>query len=132
MCCRLPLTEVAELANVDLFETILASVMEPHMPTKETIEYGAWDLSDVKLPPRSRLYNLDPVGLGTGFVESLTSYFSRLAEAHSVSAGALNHRELLPLKAGHRNMFSCTVTARTRCFTSTINSIGSIAARFAA
>jgi len=102
------------------------------MPTKETIEYGAWDLSDVKLPPRSRLYNLDPVGLGTGFVESLTSYFSRLAEAHSVSAGALNHRELLPLKAGHRNMFSCTVTARTRCFTSTINSIGSIAARFAA
>ena len=96
------------------------------------IECETWDLSDVALPPRSRLYNLDPVGLGTGFVESLTSYFCRLAEAHSVSAGVLNHRELLPLKAGHRNMFSCAVTAKTRCFTSTINSIGNVAARFAA
>lgn len=96
------------------------------------IEYETWDLSELELPPRSRLYNLDPVGLSTGFVESLTSYFSRLAETHSVSAGVLNHRELLPLRAGHRNMFSCAVTAKTRCFTSTINSVGNVAARFAA
>ena len=51
--------------------------------------------------------------------------------AYSVSAGALNHRVLLPLNAGRRNMFSCVVTARTRCFTSTINSIGNTATRFA-
>jgi len=102
------------------------------MPAKAMIEYETWDLREVELPPRSRLYNLDPVGLRTGFVESLTSYFSRLATAHSVSAGVLNHRELLPRKAGHRNMFSCAVTDKTRCFTSTINSIGNVAARFAA
>src|SRR6266702_309396 len=130
MCRRSPLTERAELANVDPFETLLASVMEPHMPVNEMIEYESWDLSEVELPSRSRLYHLDPVGLGTGSVESLTSYFSRLAEAHSVSAGALTHRELLPLNAGERNMFSCAVTARTRCFTSTINSIANAAARF--
>src|SRR5262249_2902314 len=51
--------------------------------------------------------------------------------AHSVSAGVLNHRELLPLKAGRRNMFSCAVTAKIRCFTSTINSIGNVAEHFA-
>lgn len=101
------------------------------MPVEEVVEYESWDLSDVELPAHSHLYHLDPVALGTGSVESLTSYFSRLAEAHSVSAGALNHRVLLPLNAGRRNMFSCIVTARTRCFTSTINSIGNAAARFA-
>ena len=101
------------------------------MPVEDMVEYESWDLTDVALPPHSRLYHLDPIAFGTGSVESLTSYFSRLAEAHSVSAGALNHRVLLPLNAGRRNMFSCVVTARTRCFTSTINSIGHTAARFA-
>jgi len=105
--------------------------MEPHMRADEMIEYESWDLSDIELPPHSYLYHLDPVGLRTGSVESLTSYFSRLAEAHSVSAGILNHRELLRLHAGRRNMFSCTAKAKTRCFTSTINSIGNTAARFA-
>lgn len=96
------------------------------------VEHEPWDLSDVALPPHSRLYHLEPVGFGTGSVESLTSYFSRLSEAHSVSAGTLNHQVLLPLNAGRRNMFSCVVTAKTRCFTSTINSIGNVAVRFAA
>jgi len=105
--------------------------MEPRMPTNEVVEYESWNLSDVEPPPRSRLYHLAPAAFGTGLVESLTSYFSRLAEAHSVSAGVLNHRELLPRKAGGRNMFSCAITARTRCFTATLNSLGNAAARFA-
>jgi len=105
--------------------------MESYMPANEMVQYEAWDLCEVEMPPRSHLYHLRPAGLGTGSVESLTSYFSRLAEAHSISAGALNHRELLPLNAGRRNMFSCAVTAKTRCFTSPINSVGNSAARFA-
>jgi AcrR family transcriptional regulator len=43
-----------------------------------------WDA--VSAPPLqpSRLYHLEPIGLGTPFVESLSSYILRLAEAHNV------------------------------------------------
>jgi AraC-like DNA-binding protein/ribosomal protein S27E len=43
-----------------------------------------WDnVSPVKSQP-SQLYHLAPIGLGTPFVESLSSYILRLAEAHHV------------------------------------------------
>jgi TniQ len=101
------------------------------MPVHEIVEYETWNLNKTEMPPRSRLYHLRPAGFGTGSVESLTSYFSRLAEAHCVSAGTLTHHELLPRHAGKRNMFACAVTAKIRCFTSTINNVGNSAARFA-
>lgn len=41
----------------------------------------------MSLPSRSRLYRLAPIGLGTAYVESLTSYIIRLAEAHSLPVG---------------------------------------------
>lgn len=43
-----------------------------------TLEW--WDLSRPKIPPRSRLYHLEPVGVGTPYVESLTGYMARLGE----------------------------------------------------
>lgn len=43
----------------------------------------------------SRLYNLSPIGIGTPFVESLSSYLSRLAFAHCVSVGKLLDFELI-------------------------------------
>jgi transcriptional regulator with XRE-family HTH domain len=101
------------------------------MPAREIVEYETWDLDNTATPPHSHLYHLRPAGFGTGAVESLTSYFARLAQAHCVSAGALTHHELLPRHAGKRNMFACAVTAKTRCFTSTINNVGNSAARFA-
>jgi transcriptional regulator with XRE-family HTH domain len=56
-----------------------------------------WDLALPPCPSHSRLYALEPLGLGTPNVESLTSYTSRLAEAHSVSLRTLAVQELLPL-----------------------------------
>jgi transcriptional regulator with XRE-family HTH domain len=44
----------------------------------------------------SRLYNLKPIGIGTPLVESLTSYVSRLANAHSVLLRTLVTDEILP------------------------------------
>lgn len=41
------------------------------------------------LSSRSILYNLEPVGLGTPYVESLTSYISRLALKHNVTVSSL-------------------------------------------
>ena len=52
------------------------------------------------LPPRSRLYHLAPIGVGTPNVESLTGYVARLAEAHNVHTRTLMARELLPLLDG--------------------------------
>ena len=49
-----------------------------------------------RIASRSHLYRLPPIGLGTEYVESLTGYISRLAEAHSVSPGVLLRRELIP------------------------------------
>jgi hypothetical protein len=51
--------------------------------------YDSWSLSISPIPPRSRLYALEPIGVGTALVESLSSYVARLAEAHSISVGDL-------------------------------------------
>ncbi len=67
------------------------------MMTETLTVYDTWDLQVSAMPPRSRLYSLEPVGLGTAQVESLTSYISRLAEAHRVSTGKLVMHEILPL-----------------------------------
>lgn len=56
--------------------------------------FEAWDLSGKPVIARSRLYSLPPVGLGTAFVESLSSYVVRLAGAHAVSTADLVRREL--------------------------------------
>lgn len=53
-----------------------------------------WKTPQLTLPPRSRLYCLEPIGLGTGWVESLSGYVSRLAEAHVVSTGILFGHEI--------------------------------------
>lgn len=41
------------------------------------------------IPPRSVLHALEPIGLGTPEVESLTSYFCRLANSHSCTTNDL-------------------------------------------
>ena len=54
----------------------------------------AEDLRPPPIPVRSRLYSLPPIGVGTPEVECLTSYTTRLARAHGVSAGVLMTREI--------------------------------------
>ncbi len=51
--------------------------------------YDSCDLEKLNIPSRSRLYHLNPIGLDTPYVESLTSYIARLAEAHSLSPNSL-------------------------------------------
>lgn len=57
-------------------------------------EYESWDLTMPALPQSSRLYRIDPCGMGTPLVESLTGYITRLAEAHCVSTGILYQKEI--------------------------------------
>jgi len=55
-----------------------------------------WDESPTLVPPRTRLYQLDPIGHGTAMVECLSSYIHRLAEAHGLPTWVLVCRELAP------------------------------------
>lgn len=72
--------------------------------------YGVEPSPPPALPARSRLYPLAPLGLGTPFVESLTSYLTRLAHAHGVTVETLAAAEIAPLvdksAAAARNKFS--------------------------
>jgi transcriptional regulator with XRE-family HTH domain len=92
--------------------------------------YERWDMTAPVLPPRSRVFNLTPAGFGTSMVECLTSYISRLAQAHSVTPGALHHHEVMKYGAPRRNMFSCGIRIRARSFTCTINAAGNVAGDF--
>lgn len=73
---------------------------------KTPFQYQCWDLPSKQPPVASRLYSLKPEGIGTPFVESLTGYISRLAEAHSVTTGTLVLRELLPKVRRTRGAFA--------------------------
>ncbi len=84
------------------------------MPTErvsgDLYDYEPWDTSPIPLPPRSRLYHLEPVGVGTGAVESLTSYFTRLAGSHSVSLHPLAVKVVAPLLDPDRVWWTGTTT----------------------
>lgn len=76
------------------------------MPMPETDrdldDYPAWDVSPIPVPPRSRLYHLVPIGVGSTEVESLTGYLVRLAAAHRVSPFVLARREITPTFGAER------------------------------
>lgn len=56
-----------------------------------------WERERVEAKFHSRLYHLEPIGVGSPMVESLTSYIMRLAEAHSVHPSTLLRKEIYPL-----------------------------------
>lgn len=60
--------------------------------------YKEWDVTLPLILPRSCLYRLEPIGVGTPYVESFTSYVARLAGRHSVTPKALITRVILPLQ----------------------------------
>lgn len=56
-----------------------------------------WSKEQVDIKPHSRLYHLEPIGTERPTVESLTSYITRLADAHSTYPLVLFHSEIQPL-----------------------------------
>src|SRR5713101_6231814 len=67
------------------------------MSADELTIYEGWDLARAPIPPRSRLFSLEPVGIGTPETESLTGYVVRLATTHGVLVRRLVEEEILPL-----------------------------------
>ncbi len=56
--------------------------------------YESCDLEKPKFPARSRLYSLEPVGIQKPYVESLTSFLIRLADAHCLEVNTLVTKEI--------------------------------------
>lgn len=66
------------------------------MPSHNPAEFGVEAAAEPVLPPRSRLYSLSLIGVGSAAVESITSFIARLARAHAVSTWMLLKHELAP------------------------------------
>jgi TniQ len=67
-----------------------------------SVNYEHWELGLPELPPRSSLYQIYPIGIGTAGSECLTSYLARLANAHYLSVGDLLIKYFLPMMRGQR------------------------------
>lgn len=85
--------------------------------------YPQWDVSLPTLPPRSRLFQVAPIGIGTSKVESLTSYISRLAVEHCVSPRKLFCKEVLERIGKQTTYYSDS----NIFFGNTINGVGNLA-----
>ncbi|MDZ8069099.1 MAG: TniQ family protein [Nostoc sp. DedQUE08] len=60
-------------------------------------EYELWSPEKFPMLERSRLHHLEPIGIGTPMIESLTSYVTRLAHSHGVFVNTLLSRIVNPL-----------------------------------
>src|SRR5713101_4844327 len=60
----------------------------------QSTQFKSWEQDRPAIPRRSRFYPLEPCGIGTPLVESLSSYLVRLSEVHAVSVGDFVMREL--------------------------------------
>jgi DNA-binding XRE family transcriptional regulator len=58
--------------------------------------YGELSPEIQRIPPRSILLCIEPIGIGTAAVESLSSYISRVAAAHCITTGTLFSKVLFP------------------------------------
>lgn len=72
------------------------------MLNNKLVVYESLNLERADILSPSRLYSLEPIGVGTPYVESLTGYIARLAQEHCVATGILVLSEVAPfLKEGY-------------------------------
>jgi len=70
------------------------------MSVDECTSLEMWDLQKPAIPARSRLYYIEPIGVGTRYTESLSSYLTRLAQEHCVTSQKLVMGEIAPQMMG--------------------------------
>jgi len=84
--------------------------------------YEEWTMAHSSMLPASILYALDPIGIGTPLVESLTSYIARLALAHCVFPGVLMRKVIVPFAQSHSQGHSTVMDIRDGKATGAFNS----------
>lgn len=70
------------------------------MTHRNNIYHELWSPKPLEIPKRSRLFSLEPIGVGTPDTESLSSYLCRLAQEHCVTSGKLIVGEIAPQMMG--------------------------------
>lgn len=55
------------------------------------------NIYNIEIPERCTLYNIEPIGIGTSMVESLTSYITRLSHAHNLTVKNMLQFVIFPL-----------------------------------
>lgn len=100
------------------------------MATIDLETYDSWSLQLPVVPRRSRLYYLEPIGVGTSYVESLTGYICRLALAHCVSPRTLIRQEILPMSNQSSKNQSCVTKFPSVEFAVNINGRGVVAQKY--
>lgn len=73
--------------------------------------YEVWDTEIPEISPRSILYRLSPVGIGTANVESLSGYISRLAQEHSLSPVVLLKNSVRDLSELPKTLLQNSISA---------------------
>jgi hypothetical protein len=85
---------------------------------------NVWNDQPFAIPVRSKFYHLEPRGISTSYVESLSGYAARLAQEHFVTPNALL-KEVIPLASTLKMM-----RLNYSCFHRAINGSGVIASNF--
>ena len=81
----------------------------------------------IRVPPRSRLFGLEPIGVGSYKAEGLISYLNRLAKEHCISPRLMINKEFLPYM---REVNSARNTEFYRDYAKTLQSTGKYASKF--
>ena len=81
----------------------------------------------IEMPPRSKLYCLAPLGMGTVEIESLTSYIQRLAWAYRVNPRVLVAEVILPHLSDRYYADPSQLGSFSRTRSMSINGIGEVA-----
>jgi F0F1-type ATP synthase membrane subunit b/b'/transcriptional regulator with XRE-family HTH domain len=83
--------------------------------------YEVWDLEIPAISPRTVLYNLPPMNVGTAEVESLSGYISRLAQEHRLSPLVLLKNSVLDLSELPKSILQNSISA---AFAGSLNGFG--------
>ncbi len=70
------------------------------MTNRNELYNELWSPKPLEIPKRSRLFSLQPIGVGIPYTESLSSYLCRLAQEHCVTSGKLIMGEIAPQMMG--------------------------------
>ncbi|BAY14117.1 TniQ family protein [Calothrix sp. NIES-2098] len=74
-----------------------------------------WALEKPTIPERSKLFPLEPIGVGTLYVESLSGYIARLADCHTITTGELVLSKVIPLMR-HKRSSVCSINIINHLF----------------
>lgn len=79
--------------------------------TENNRDYEIWNLEIPSISPRTILYDLPPVGIGTPEVESLSGYISRLAQEHRLSPVVLLKNSVRDLSELPKTLLQNSISA---------------------